>query len=67
MEELVAIIQRCGLYRRWAQGGQQARGRFEGDDVVINIHKQGNSSSTGWVHGKRANEIDARLRAARGA
>ena len=67
MEELVAIIQRCGLDRRWAQGGQQSRGRFEGDYFFVNIHKKSNSSSTVWVQSKRANEIDARLRAARGA
>ena len=66
MEELVAIIQRCGLDGRRAQGGQQARGRYEGP-FVINILKKGNSSSTVWVQSKRANEIDARLRAARGA
>ena len=67
MEELVAMIQRCGLHGVWAQGGQQSRGRYEGDDFVINIHKKSSISSTVWVQGKRANEVNARLLAARGA
>ena len=67
MEELQGIIQRCGIDGCWAQGGQQARGRFEGQNFVINIHKKCNSSSTVWVQGERAGEIDARLKAARGA
>ena len=68
MEELVAMIQRCGLHGIWAQGGQQSRGRYEGDDFVINIHKKKSTiSSTVCVQGKRANEVNARLLAARGA
>ena len=67
MEELVAMIQRCGLHGLWAQGGQESRGRYEGDDFVINIHKKSSISSTVWVQGKRANEVNARLLAARGA
>ena len=43
MEELQGIIQRCGVDGRWAQGGRQARGRYEGQNFVINIHKKGNS------------------------
>ena len=49
MEELVAITQRCGLDGRWAQGGHQARGRFEGDNFLINKHKKTTSTSTEWV------------------
>ena len=43
------------------KGEQVYLGKF------VNIHKKSNSSSTVWVQSKRANEIDARLRAARGA
>ena len=46
MEALVAIIERCELDGSWAQGGQQARGRFEGEDFVINIHKKTTSTSS---------------------
>ena len=50
------------------QGGQQERKVFEGDDFLINIHIRGTrSASTVWVQGKRANEVNTRLLAARGA
>ena len=69
MEELVNLIDRCALEGAWRQGGQQDRGVYEGEDFVINIHKKLKKAhgSTVWVQGNRANEIDARLKAARGA
>ena len=70
IEELKAVIKRCDLERfgSWRQGGQQDRKVFEGNDVLINIHIRGTrSASTVWVQGKRANEVNTRLLAARGA
>ena len=46
------------------QGGKQSIAIFQGEQFIINIYVKG-SSSTVLVQGKRANEIDARLRAAR--
>ena len=68
VDELIAVIKRCGLerYGSWRQGGQQERKVFEGDDFLINIHiKSSRSASTVWVQGKRANEVNTRLLAAR--
>ena len=70
IDELKAVIKRCDLERlgSWRQGGQQERKVFEGDDFLINIHIRGTrSASTVWVQGKRANEVNTRLLAARGA
>ena len=70
IEELKAVIKRCDLERlgSWRQGGQQDRKVFEGNDFLINIHIRGTrSASTVWVQGKRANEVNTRLLAARGA
>ena len=70
IEELKAVIKRCDLERlgSWRQGGQQERKVFEGNDFLINIHIRGTrSASTVWVQGKRANEVNTRLLAARGA
>ena len=70
IEELKAVIKRCDLERlgSWRQGGQQDRKVFEGDGFLINIHIRGTrSASTVWVQGKRANEVNTRLLAARGA
>ena len=70
VDELNAVIKRCDLERfgSWRQGGQQDRKVFEGNDFLINIHIRGTrSASTVWVQGKRANEVNTRLLAARGA
>ena len=70
VDELKAVIKRCDLERfgSWRQGGQQDRKVFEGDGFLINIHIRGTrSASTVWVQGKRANEVNTRLLAARGA
>ena len=70
VDELKAVIKRCDLERfgSWRQGGQQDRKVFEGNDFLINIHIRGTrSASTVWVQGKRANEVNTRLLAARGA
>ena len=70
IDELKAVIKRCDLERlgSWRQGGQQERKVFEGDNFLINIHIRGTrSASTVWVQGKRANEVNTRLLAARGA
>ena len=70
IDELKAVIKRCDLERfgSWRQGGQQDRKVFEGNDFLINIHIRGTrSASTVWVQGKRANEVNTRLLAARGA
>ena len=70
IDELNAVIKRCDLERfgSWRQGGQQDRKVFEGNDFLINIHIRGTrSASTVWVQGKRANEVNTRLLAARGA
>ena len=60
LQELATLIKRCGFQGEWRQGGKQARAVFVGDKFIINQEK----SST-WVQGRRAQEIDARLRAAR--
>ena len=70
IDELKDVIKRCDLERfgSWRQGGQQDRKVFEGNDFLINIHIRGTrSASTVWVQGKRANEVNTRLLAARGA
>ena len=72
IDELKAVIKRCDLERlgSWRQGGQQERKVFEGDNFLINIHIRGTrSASTVWVQGKkkRANEVNTRLLAGRGA
>ena len=60
LDELATLIRRCGLEGAWRQGGKQSRAVFVGDKFIINQEK----SST-WAQGVRAQEIDARLRAAR--
>ena len=60
LDELATLIRRCGLEGVWRQGGKQSRAVFVGDKFIINQEK----SST-WNQGVRAQEIDARLRAAR--
>ena len=60
LDELATLIRRCGLEGAWRQGGKQSRAVFVGDQFIINQEK----SST-WAQGVRAQEIDARLRAAR--
>ena len=60
LDELATLIRRCGLDGAWRQGGKQSRAVFVGDRFIINQEK----SST-WAQGVRAQEIDARLRAAR--
>ena len=70
IDELKDVIKRCDLERfgSWRQGGQQDRKVFEVNDFLINIHIRGTrSASTVWVQGKRANEVNTRLLAARGA
>ena len=64
VEGLAAVIRRRGLDGDWRQGGKQSITIFQGEQFIINIYVKG-SSSTVLVQGKRANEIDARLRAAR--
>ena len=65
--EVAAAIERAGLTGSWRQGGQDSRIIWEGDQYIINVQPKGNAgiSMTVWVQGRRANEIDARLRAAR--
>ena len=58
--ELAVLIQRCRLQGAWRQGGKQSRAVFLGDGFIINPE----ASST-WTQGAHAQEIDARLRAAR--
>ena len=60
LDELATLIRRCGLEGAWPQGGKQSRAVFVGDRFIIN---QENSST--WAQGVRAQEIDARLHAAR--
>lgn len=60
LDELATLIRRCGLEGAWRQGGKQPRAVFVGDGFIINQER----SST-WAQGRRAQEIDARLRAAR--
>ena len=60
LDELATLIRRCGLEGAWRQGGKQSRAVFVGDGFIINQER----SST-WAQGRRAQEIDARLRAAR--
>ena len=60
LDELATLIRRCGLEGAWRQGGKQSRAVFVGDRFIIN---QENSST--WAQGVRAQEIDARLHAAR--
>ena len=60
LDELATLIRRCGLEGAWRQGGKQSRAVFMGDGFIINQER----SST-WAQGRRAQEIDARLRAAR--
>ena len=60
LDELATLIRRCGFEGAWHQGGKQSRAVFVGDKFIINQEK----SST-WAQGVRAQEIDARLRAAR--
>ena len=60
LDELATLIRRCGFEGAWRQGGKQSRAVFVGDKFIINQEK----SST-WAQGVRAQEIDARLRAAR--
>ena len=60
LDELATLIRRCGLEGAWRHGGKQSRAVFVGDKFIINQEK----SST-WAQGVRAQEIDARLRAAR--
>ena len=70
VDELTAAIKRCGLepLGSWREGGQQERKVFEGDDFLVNIHiRSTRSASTVWVQGKRSNEVNTRLLAARGA
>ena len=66
VEELTAVIRRCGLAGGWRQGGKQSIAIFQGEQFIINIYAKG-TRSTVLVQGRRVNEIDARLRAARGA
>ena len=60
LDELTTLIRRCGLEGARRQGGKQSRAVFMGDGFIIN---QGKSST--WAQGVRAQEIDARIRAAR--
>ena len=60
MDELAVLIQRCRLQGAWRQGGKQSRAVFVGNGFIINQE----ASSTS-AQGVRAQEIDARLRAAR--
>ena len=60
LDELATLIRRCGLEGAWRHGGKQSRAVFVGDGFIINQER----SST-WAQGRRAQEIDARLRAAR--
>ena len=60
LDELATFIRRCGLEGAWRQGGKQSRAVFVGDGFIINQE----ASSTS-AQGVRAQEIDARLRAAR--
>ena len=60
LDELAKVIQRCGFEGAWRQGGKQSRAVFVGDGFIIN-----QEASSTWAQGVRAQEIDARLRAAR--
>ena len=64
MDEITATLNRCQLVGQWKQGGVINRAVFEADDMtyLVNFH-----SGTVWVQGRRALEIDAKLRAARSA
>ena len=60
LDELTTLIRRCGFQGAWRQGGKQSRAVFVGDGFIISQEK----SST-WAQGVSAEEIDARIRAAR--
>ena len=63
--ELSNIIQHLGLEGAWKQGGKEKRAVFEGPDPTRPDYIINYESSSCWVQGKKAQEVDLRIRAAR--